>query len=123
MLVGQLRQRNDLVYFSDRVEEGIPHGHGKGRLWVPEATSAEDDPSKVLAEAFSGGARTIFMVGDAGLARVMLAEDLIDQVVAVIPRTDLTRARHALTDHLPGTQLRLRQVTTTEDSIVIEAQR
>ena len=122
-LVEQLRQRNDLVFLPDRVEEGIPDGHGMGRLWVPQAPSRPDDPTNTLVQAFSGGARSILLVGDTGVARTMLAQDLVDQLVVVVPRSDVAHAIGALTDQLPATELRITSVTTTSEAIVVETRR
>ena len=58
----------------------IPNVHGEDRLHVPKTAFAMDDPTTVLAEGFSGGARWLLLVGDTGLARAMFAQDLTDQL-------------------------------------------
>jgi len=123
-VIEQLRQRNDLVVFPDRVEEGIPNGHGKDRLHLPKTAVATDDPTTVLAEGYSGGARSLLLVGDTVLARTMLAQDLIDQLFLVTPRRGAAGDRDAaLTDPLPATDLRITNVTTVDSAIIIEAHR
>ena len=123
--VSQLRQRHDVIVLPTRVEEGIAEGHGKERFRLPHvAPSASGDPAEFLTDAFSGGARSLLLVGDTDLARTMLTQELVDQLVILAPRIEPGEAyKAAPADLLPAPGLSIASVTTTDQAIVVEARR
>jgi diaminohydroxyphosphoribosylaminopyrimidine deaminase/5-amino-6-(5-phosphoribosylamino)uracil reductase len=119
--VRDLRQQADIVICPDgQVLEGIPGGHGKGRLHHPTRIDFTD-PIAALNQLFDGGTRTALLVGDTAFARELVAREAIDQALFDVPRanSDIIAADHI--QELPIFGFHVETVTTTSDSIRIIA--
>ncbi len=107
-LVVELRQQFDVVVGADgRVAEGIPGGHGQGRV-NPPATFDTTDPAGALTQLYQRGVRTVLTTDDA-VARDLLAIGAVDRVVIDVlrgSRQDIVGVDSAIADtpgfHLDG---------------------
>ncbi|GLY98806.1 bifunctional diaminohydroxyphosphoribosylaminopyrimidine deaminase/5-amino-6-(5-phosphoribosylamino)uracil reductase RibD [Actinoplanes sp. NBRC 103695] len=119
--VRDLRQQADIVIYPDgQILEGIPGGHGKGRLHHPTRIEFTD-PIASLNQLFDGGTRTALIVGDTEFARELVAREAIDQALIDVPRTNSDIVAADQIKKLPIFGFRAETVTTTSDAIRIIA--
>jgi diaminohydroxyphosphoribosylaminopyrimidine deaminase/5-amino-6-(5-phosphoribosylamino)uracil reductase len=86
-IVSDLRQQVDVVLHPDgHTDEGIPGGHGVGRLQLPAVPLDAADPCAFLDALFGGGARSVLVAGDSPVGRALLAADAVDRVVVDVVR-------------------------------------
>lgn len=120
--VNELRRGTDLVVFPDRLEEGIAGGHSTAYFREPSRGLVTGDVTDLLADSFASGARSLLLVGASVMARAALARDLLDRLVIVVPRVTAD-GTSAVTNVVPAFTHPISSVATTDNAIILTAQR
>ena len=119
--VRDLRQQADIVISPDgQILEGIPGGHGKGRLQHPARIKFTDSIAS-LNQLFDGGTRTALIVGDTAFARELVAREAIDQAMIDVPRSNSDIVAADQIQELSIFDFHVEAVTTTSNAIRIIA--
>jgi diaminohydroxyphosphoribosylaminopyrimidine deaminase/5-amino-6-(5-phosphoribosylamino)uracil reductase len=119
LVTRELRQQADIVVCPDGlILEGIPGGHGVGRLHYPTKIDSTN-PTMFLSQLFDGGTRTALIVGAAPFAQELLAANAIDRAVIELPRDRSRFFGTGGVPRIPTYSFRVETVTTTADAIRI----